>query len=151
MQRLPLEVRQRILQVLNEAGPSSSVRTLQTLLPDVSRAELTRFLKRFRRVRRERYGWHGFRLTWRRPGAVWAMDFVLPSGPVDDRWNCVLSIDDQASRFQLVWNPKEAETAQVVVEALDTLFACYGPPLVLKSDNGPAFVAQATAALLAQW
>jgi len=144
------EVRQEVLKVLDQSRPSTGLPTLRPLLPKVPAAELARLAKRFRRVRRLRYG-GGYRLTWHRVGAVWAMDFVLPSGPVDDRFRCVFSLDDLASRFQLQWNPKQSETAQVVLEALHTLFVCYGPPLVLKSDNGPAFLAQLTATLLAQW
>jgi hypothetical protein len=125
--------------------------TIRKLVPAMSRAELARILKRFRHVRRARYGWGGYRLAWHRPGAVWAMDFVLPSGPVDDRFPCVLSICDLASRFQLLWKPMDAETAEVVAEALRMLFLLCGPPLVLKSDNGPSFLAEATAAVLAEW
>jgi len=145
------EVRGQVLKVLHEAGPSTGLPTLRPLLAKVSRAELTRMLKRFRRVRRLRYGWGECRLTWHRVGAVWAMDFVLPTELVEDRFPGVLSVCDLSSRFQLLWEPMEGETAEVVMDALRTLFLRYGPPLVLKSDNGPAFIAETTATLLAEW
>jgi transposase InsO family protein len=145
------EVRGQVLKLLDAAGPSTALQTLRPLLPKVARAELARMLRRFRRVRRLRYGWGECRLTWHRVGAVWAMDFVLPTEAVEDRFPCVLSVCDLSSRFQLLWEPMEGETAEVVIAALRTLFQDYGPPLVLKSDNGSAFIAEVTAALLAEW
>lgn len=41
--------------------------------------------------------------------------------------------------------PTKKETAQVVVKKLlEEIFPCYGLPKVLGSDNGPAFVSQAS-------
>lgn len=145
------KVRRQVLKVLDKAGPSTTLQTLRPLLPKLSRAELARMLRRFRRLRRLRYGWGECRLTWHRVGAVWAMDFVLPTEAVEDRYPCVLSVCDLASRFQLLWEPMEGETAEVVIAALRMLFEDYGPPLVLKSDNGSAFIAEVTAGLLAEW
>ena len=147
----PLGVRWEVLLAVSGAGRGSSVATVRKVVPKVSRAELTRTLKRCWRVWRLRYGWGGYRLTWQGVGSVWAMDFVLPSGPVDDLFPCVLSICDLPSRFQLLWRPMAAETAEVVVEALRGLFVLHGPPLVLKSDNGPPFIAETMAEFLAEW
>lgn len=146
--RSSLEVRRHALEVLHKAGPSTGLPTLRPLLPKVPRAELTRMLKRFRSVRRAR----GLcRLTWHRVGSVWAMDFVLPSEPVDGLFPCVFSVCDLASRFQLLWAPLAGETALDVVGALRTLFLRYGPPLVLKCDNGSAFIAWILACFLDEW
>lgn len=43
------------------------------------------------------------------------------------------------------------ESAAVAVTALEALFRQYGAPLVLKSDNGSAFLAGQCTALLAAW
>src|SRR5262249_39685370 len=46
---------------------------------------------------------------------------------------------DLASGQQLLWLPVEAATADRTLQQLAWLFACYGAPLVLKSDNGSSF------------
>jgi hypothetical protein len=56
-----------------------------------------------------------------------------------------------ASGQQLLWLPVREATAQTAVDALALLFALHGAPLVLKSDNGPAFCAEATGRLLGQF
>lgn len=45
---------------------------------------------------------------------------------------------------QLAWIPVLDESAESTMAVLQSLFLERGPPLVLKSDNGPGFVAEAT-------
>ena len=35
------------------------------------------------------------KLTWTRPGTVWAMDFTEPPNPVDEIFEQILVVDDQ--------------------------------------------------------
>jgi hypothetical protein len=77
---------------------------------------------------------------------VWATDFVEHLGGLG--W--VLSVRDLASRQQLLWRHVPSPSAEVVIAALAELFREYGPPLVLKSDNGAGFIAAATVDFLAQ-
>jgi hypothetical protein len=49
-----------------------------------------------------------------------------------------------ASRQQLLWLQVESPNAQAVFAALKALILEHGPPLVLKSDNGSAFIAAET-------
>jgi transposase InsO family protein len=114
----------------------------------MGRAELARMLARYRRVYRARYRHRGWQLTWFGAGRVWTMDFV--ERDVDLQFPAILAIRDLASGFQLAWLPVTAETAEAVIEVLRELFQRFGAPLVLKSDNGSAFIAQLLAAFLAQ-
>jgi hypothetical protein len=76
------------------------------------------------------------------------MDFTQPSHPVDGIYDVLFAVRDLASHRQLVWQPLTGETAEAVVPVLRELFAQHGPPLVLKNDNGSAFIAKATHAAL---
>jgi hypothetical protein len=60
-------------------------------------------------------------------------------------------VRDLASGYQLLWLPVPDESAAAAVAALGSLFREHGAPLVLKSDNGAAFLAGPTAALLGSW
>jgi transposase InsO family protein len=64
--------------------------------------------------------------------------------PIDGVFPYLLSIRDLASHCQLAWCPVRGQTAADVLPVLHELFALYGPPLVLKHDNGSAFLAGIT-------
>lgn len=120
--------------------------TLQALCPEMARREVQSMLRRYRRVWRRR---HPLRvLQWHRPGSVWAIDFAEPPAPVDSCFPYLLAVRDLASHFQLLWLPVADETAETAIAALRVLFQQHGPPLVLKSDNGSAFIDRDFAALL---
>ena len=125
-------------------GPSVGIPALRALFPDVPRCILEDLLTRYRRVWRRRYCQRGYRLTWHRPGRVWAMDHSDPLHPVDGVYPHLFAIRDLASHQQLGWIPVNTENADETLTALDELFQCHGPPLVLKSDNGSAFIAGVT-------
>jgi hypothetical protein len=90
-------------------------------------------------------------LKWLAPGTVWAADFKERREPIEGRYGWILSIKDLASRYQLAWQPLEAATAMAVQAVYRRLFDEYGPPLVLKSDNGSQFRDEGTKATLAQY
>jgi transposase InsO family protein len=66
------------------------------------------------------------------------------------RW--LLVVRDPASGYQLAWLavPDEA-AATAAAAALEALLREHGPPLVRKSDNTSASLAEALGALLAGW
>lgn len=79
-------------------------------------------------------------LRWNRPGAIWAVDHSEPPSPIDGCYSQILAVRDLASGMQLAWAPvRDATTAETLV-VLDRLVQTHGRPLVLKSDNGSAFV-----------
>jgi hypothetical protein len=115
----------------------------------MSRAELGRILARYRHVDHVRWRYRGWQLTWFGAGRVWTMDFV--EHEVDLDFPAILAIRDLASGYQLAWLPVTGLTAEAVIEVLGGLFTRYDAPLVLKSDNGSAFIAENLGALLTQW
>lgn len=149
MKRATLEARQRILGVLAYAGPGTSIPLLQELFPEVARRELEDFRARYRRAWRKRRTLLAHVLTWTRAGAVWAMDFAEPPLPVEGAYPRLLAVRDLGSGQALAALPVPQETGQIVRNALEGLFKEHGPPLVVKSDNGPDFVAQETREFLA--
>jgi transposase InsO family protein len=124
----------------------------------MARAELDHLRRRYRRVLRKRYQDIVPVLRWPIPGRVWALDFAEPSEigsvdtlpPVDGLFSYLLAVRDLASGYTLAWLPLPEMTATILVPILRQLFARYGPPLVLKSDNGPAFRAIETKRFLEQ-
>jgi transposase InsO family protein len=85
------------------------------------------------------------RVAWRR-ACVWAVDFTEAPLPVDGHDRYLLAVRDLASGQQLLWLPVAQATAQETMQALAGLFVVWGAPLVLKSDNGSPFIAEATQA-----
>ena len=114
-------------------------------------AELQDLLRRYRRAWRRRRRLLTRTLQWTRPGSVWAIDFAEPPQPVEGRYRRLLAVRDLASGYQLLWLPVVDEAAATAMAGLEALFRQYGAPLVLKSDNGSAFIAAEFEALLERW
>lgn len=140
--------RNLVIDLLDDLGPATGVPTLRTCFPSLARVELDDILKRYRRV------WHKLnlelihRLRWPIPGRVWAIDFSQAPSPIDGRFPYLLAVRDLASGQQLLWQPAVTLTARVAQDALAALFDWHGSPLVLKMDNGSAFIAEALQKLL---
>ena len=150
VRRAPVADRQEVLEMLQMIGPGLGIPTLRASFPTLCRAELADLLRRYRRLCRHRYYETLHVLHWTQPGSVWAMDFTEAPLPIDGLERYLLAVRDLASGQQLLWLPVAHSTAHETVLALSTLFAVFGAPLVLKSDNGPAFIAEATQKLLAE-
>jgi transposase InsO family protein len=142
------EQRNEVIHLIDELGPGIGLSTLRTCFPAMLRAELDDLLARYRRVWRKRNQEPLRVLHWPNAGRVWAIDFTGPLAPVDGLYPYLLAVRDLASGAQLLWLPTADPTAAVTVTALASLFATHGAPLVLKSDNGSAFIAEATRQLL---
>jgi transposase InsO family protein len=124
------------------------VPTLQALCPGLARREVADLLRRYRRAARRRQRRLARVLHWTRPGSVWAIDFAEPPVPVEGTFARLLAVRDLASGYQLLWLPVTDESAATAAAALVALFRAHGAPLVLKTDNGSAFDADAVRALL---
>lgn len=134
--------RMAVLALLQELGPATSVATLRDCCPWFSRAELQDIVRRYRRVWRHRHQQLLHVLTWTTPAAVWAADFTQAPQPIDGIFPYLLAVRDLASGQQLLWLPVSGLTACETRLALTTLFLRHGAPLVLKMDNGSAFIAE---------
>ncbi len=146
--RSPVAWRNEVVELLEDLGPRVGVATLRESFPAMCRAELADLLRRYRRAWRARHRQTVYKLHWQVVGSVWAIDFTEAPQPIDGIYPYVLAVRDLASGQQLLWQPVAATTTAVTREALAWLVATYGAPLVLQSDNGSAFVAEATQAWL---
>lgn len=139
-----------ILAVFGLMGPHATLGMLRELFPFSSRGALDSLLVRCRRA-----WWRLNRrrvptLRWTEPGRVWAMDFTEAPTRIDGTYRYLLLIMDLASGRQLLALPCIAESSAVVITALKSLFRWHGAPLVVKMDNGSAFIAVETKAFLAR-
>jgi transposase InsO family protein len=142
--------RMAVLDLLDELGPATSVATLRDCCPWMQRAELDDLVRRYRRVWRLRHQQLAYELHWHCPGVSWAMDFAQAPQPIDGIFPYLLAVRDLASAYQLLWLPVSDLTAHTTILGLRTLFALYGAPLLLKMDNGSAFLADDTRRFLAE-
>jgi transposase InsO family protein len=143
--------RTAVLALLESVGPGVGLAVLQGHFPGLPRAELHDLLRRYRRVWVDHHHQVLHVLHWQQPGTVWAIDYAEPPQPLEEGFTDLLAVRDLASGLQLLWLPVAAATAATTVAALQALFALYGPPLVLKLDNGSPFSAALTQELLAAW
>ena len=143
--------RNAAIHLMTILGPRTGLATLRAAFPTLARGEIQDMQRRFRRLWRRNHRRLLRVLHWHRPGAVWAMDHTEPPCAIDGRWRHILAVRDLASRMQLGWLPVTSEGAQETCHALENLFRRHGPPLVLKSDNGSAFIDDDTAQLLDRW
>jgi transposase InsO family protein len=142
---------QAVITCLHNCGPGLGLPTLRSRFDGLARAELEYLLKFYRRLWRTEHSRLLHVLHWQQPGTVWAMDFAEAPVDVDGVYPYLLAVRDLASGQQLLWEPMLAPTAELTIEALTMLFTIHGAPLVLKSDNGSAFIAEATRRFLAAW
>ena len=149
--RSPLALRNAAIDLMDSEGPWIGLPALRDAFPQMARGELTNLQLRFRRVWRLDNRYFGHVLHWHHPGSVWAMDHVDPPQPIDGLWPHILAVRDLASGCQLAWLPVADEKAGSTIAVLESLFRQYGPPLVLKCDNGPGFIAAETGEFLARW
>lgn len=143
--------RNQVYRWLKQRGPSAPLAALRAEFPMLRVADLRSVLKRYRQFMRRKAQRYQSRLEWRRPGTVWAADFKERREPLEGRYGWILSIQDLGSRCQLAWEPLVEATAAVVQAIYARLFEEHGPPLVLKSDNGGQFKADATKELLGDY
>ncbi len=138
----------RLLGLLWVLGPSTGQATLAPYFERVSRREMRHLIARARKLWKRLTKRGCLALNWEVAGTVWAMDFTDPPSPVEGQYPKLLLVRDLASGQTLLALPCPDETAETVIAALTALFREHGAPLVLKSDNGPAFIAEALAEFL---
>lgn len=76
------------------------------------------------------------------PNQVWAYDFVHDSCANGQKFKALTVVDEWTRECLGIEVDARIDAARVVA-VLERLFARYGTPAVLRSDNGPEFIAQA--------
>jgi len=148
LDRADRELRQAVIAMFSLAGPRLGLPTLQEIFPDVARSQLVELQRRYRFAfrRHNRVMLHALR--WTRAGSVWAMDHSDAPCAIDGTYDKLLVVTDLASRQKLLSLPVTNADATTTRQALEALFRFHGAPLVLKSDNGSALIAQEVKTLL---
>jgi len=150
-------LRNQAVDFMRQVGAGVSAAAVHAAFPALARREAANLRDRFRRIWELDHQRAIHVLHWHRPGAVWAMDHTEPGtkqvavSPIDGCWPYLLAVRDLASGYQLAWLPVPDETAETTISALARLFVEYGHPLVLKSDNGSGFIAEAMRRFLERW
>jgi len=84
-----------------------------------------------------------------RPGHTWSYDFMTLR-TTDGRPMRLLNVVDEYSRVAVGFHVARSIGARGVISTLARLFATYGAPQVIRSDNGREFVAASVVAFLAE-
>ncbi len=136
--------RLQIVQLLRK-HPKWGVPRLRRWIPDLPRNAAAAYVHRAKVVlaRRRRRNWR--RLIWHVPGAVWAIDGTWMDRPVDGRSRRALIVVELHSRDVLALQAVPGERASAVIALLRRRIEQHGAPLVLKADNGSAFIAACVA------
>ncbi len=142
------DTRQGVILLMLALGPCAGVAQIRSMFEEVPYRMITSMKKRLKRVRERRRGLYERRLKWMRAGTTWAMDFTKPTAKLPDGYKCLLVVRDLASGMRLTCVLCKGERTSEVLKCLRTLFAAYEPPLVMKHDGGPAFLAHKTQKLL---
>jgi hypothetical protein len=151
LKRSSVEARQRILGILQEHGPLVGVEMLWSRSAGMARGEIRDILRRYREHYLFEYELLYESLEWKQPGRVWAMDHTEPASPVDGEARAILSVRDLSSGAQILWKKEHGPRAADTVRDLQRCFEREGAPLVLKCDNGSAFIAEELRALCDTW
>jgi transposase InsO family protein len=131
-------------------GTALSLHTLHEHFPHLARRDLACLLYSSR-AEAERLACEAGRLvlTWRSPGAVWAMDHTAPPTPIEGDRRKILTVRDLTTGCVLAAHAVYTDDAASTIALLHSLFLEHTPPLVIKADNGPAFTAHDTRDFLA--
>jgi transposase InsO family protein len=118
---------------------------LRNAIPGLPKNSAAAYLRRLERIRKRRRQRNWRTLQWNMPGAVWAIDGTMFDQPVEANGRRALVVVDLHSHETLAFESVPGERAKAVIAVLTGLIALYGAPLVLKADNGSAFIAKCLA------
>ncbi len=92
--------------------------------------------RKSRRLRGKTHRW----MSAITPNGIWAYDFIFDACANGQKLKC-LTVVDEWTRECLAIVPAARIRSVDVIEILSQLFALYGCPAFIRSDNGPEFVA----------
>jgi transposase InsO family protein len=140
-----------VVQHLRQVGPTVGLPALRGQFPQLARSQLAELQQDYRDQWFCDHAMFTNTLEWLVPGAVWATDFSHTPVPLDGGLHDVLAVRDLAARMQLSLLPIKHADALTAAANMEHLFFTFGPPLILKSDNGSPFVAGLFEELLLRW
>ena len=140
-----------VLDFMHQAGPHLGLPTLRAALPHVPRCQLKELQRDYRQWFRKHHRQGRQRLHWHRPATVWAVDHSEAPTLIDGVFQTIFAVRDLASGMQLAWLPVPSTAAEHAIPIVESLMVAYGAPLVLKSDNGSAFISHDWSHLLEHW
>ncbi len=143
--------REAVIRTIEAQGPQLGLEPLWRAHRKLPREEVRAILGEYREKYAEEHPMVVSELSWLLPGGVWAMDHTKPPSPIDGDHKAVLSVRDLSSGAQLLWQGESGPRASEVVRDIEALFLTHAPPLVLKCDNGSAFIATALEDLCLKW
>lgn len=115
---------------------------LRREIPGLPKNSTAAYVCRLKRVRGHRRRRNWCALHWHVPGAVWAIDGTWFERPVGTNGRRALVVVEMHSRRTLCVESVPGERARAVIACLQRLIVKHGAPLVLKADNGSAFIAK---------
>ncbi len=127
---------------LNLTGPETGVTVLKKVFPEIPLINIKWILEEYRReyyIDRRSYCKS---LIWNTANTVWAIDFTEIKKKIEGEYKYVLIFRDLCTGKILMALPCKSQCSNIVINALKFLFYHNGRPLVLKSDNGSAFIAE---------
>ncbi len=134
--------RLQITQALQQ-DPRWGVARLRQRFPELPRNTTAIFVRAYKAARARNPRRPRCRLVRHVEGAVWAIDGTWMAGPVDGKSRRALVVVELKRRQVMALASVRGERVADVLALLRHLFARHGPPLVLKLDNGSAFIAEA--------
>jgi transposase InsO family protein len=134
--------RNKVIRALKLMGPHVGVPTIQGMFPDMARREVEDLVRRYKRLLRSTKRRELHSLNWLQPGTVWSMDHADPPTIIDGAYSALWAARDLASRKKLAWIPVTDKSYEALEFPLHRLFAKYGAPLVIKADNGSAYISK---------
>ena len=118
--------------------------------PQVSRRALQALTETLRRELAQQRQAECHHITWHVPGLVWSLDNAALAS-VSSHLLRLHQVQDLASRYKFPPWVGERIVGETVAARLEHLFVRYGPPLVLKRDNGSNLNQRAVDEVLARY
>jgi transposase InsO family protein len=125
-------------------------RLCQQYRDQISRRDLQVLTRTMRRELTHQHRAELRRITWKIPGLVWSLDDAELARFARHQLH-LHQVQDLASRYKFTPWVGEQVLGEAVADHLEQLFLRYGPPLVLKRDNGSNLNQDAVDALLARY
>lgn len=114
---------------------------LRRRVPGMPKNAAAAYIRRCKPILRRRRRRHWNKVYWHVPGAVWAIDGTWLDQAVAGSGRRALIVVEMQQRKVLALQSVSGERASAVLALLAQLVQQHGAPLVIKADNGSAFIA----------